>query len=144
MATVAPITTIAPANIHSWLQRALAHFLPAVPELPAAAPSIESTILDLRLILRRIEHARREQAKWDACYLGKTISQTIVSPLVEMSVAGDLDRLRHGAAFALKPIASITSADQRGTVDVAGELEEAAEFVRAAIVDAEAERHGAR
>ncbi|WP_172704879.1 hypothetical protein [Sphingomonas sp. LH128] len=143
MATVAPITARAPANMHSWLQRAFAHLVPAHELLPAA-PSIETTIVDLRLILRRIEHARREHKKWDARYLAQTVARAIIGPLDGFDLTGDIDRLRHGAAFALQPIAAITSPEQRGTVDVGAELEKAAEFVRAAIADAEAERHGAR
>lgn len=142
MATVAPITARAPANMHSWLLRALAHFAPARELLPASA-SIETTIVDLRLILRRIEHARREHMKWDARYLGQTVARAIIGPLTGLALSGDIDRLRHGAAFALQPIAAINSPEQRGTVDVGAELEEAAEFVRAAIAEAEAERHGA-
>lgn len=143
MATVAPITARAPADMHSWLQRAFAHFAPTRELLPVA-PAIETTIVDLRLILRRIEHAHREHMKWDARYLAQTVARAIIGPLNGLALTGDIDRLRQGAAFALQPIAAITSPEQRGNVDVGAELEEAAEFVRAAIVDAEAERHVVR
>lgn len=141
MATAAPITARAPANIHSWLQRAFAPFA-RTPTLVPAAPSIETTIVDLRLILRRIEHARSEHAKWDTRYLAQTVAHAIITPLQDVAVAGNLDRLRHGAAFALQPIAEITTPQQRALVDVQAELDEAADFVRAAISDAERERAG--
>lgn len=139
MATAAPITARAPANIHSWLQRAFAHFAPA-PALIPAAPSIEATIVDLRLILRRLEHARLEHPKWDARYLAQTIAHTVIAPLHHLALAGDVDRLRHGAAFALQSIAAITTPEQRASVDVRAELEKSADFVRAAIADAERAR----
>ncbi len=136
MATAAPIIPTASANVHSWLHRALAHFLPAQASAGAVNP-LETTIVDLRLVLRRIEHARREQAHWDARFLAQTIGRAILAPLEDLVLAEELGRLRHGAVFALKPIAAIGALKTRSDVDVAGELDEAASLVRAAIAEAE-------
>jgi len=136
MAIAAPIIPTAAANTHSWLHRALAHFLPPQAHVAVANP-IETTIVDLRLILRRIEHARREHAHWDTRFLAQTIARTVVAPLEELVLGEDLDRLRHGAAFALRPITAIGSLKSRSDVNVAGELDEAASLMRAAIADAE-------
>lgn len=139
MATAASTTTSPSANAHSWLYRALAHFLPAQVPLPVPCP-INTTVADLRLILRRIEHARREHARWDGHFLSQTIGRVVIAPLEDLHLREDLQRLRHGAIFALQPIAAIGVAKARADVDVAGELDGAARLVRVAIAEAERTR----
>jgi hypothetical protein len=140
MAIAAPITANAAANGNSWLHRILAALTPAPSPVPIAR-SIEMTIVDLRLLLRRIDHARREHTRWDAGYLGQTISRALVKPLEELDVPEHLQRLCYGAAFALAPIAGIGADRSRHDVDVDAELDEAAALMRAAIANAEAARH---
>lgn len=139
MAIAAPITAGAAANANSWLHRILAAFTPPPAPVPIAR-SIEMTIVDLRLLLRRIDHARREHTRWDARYLGQTINRALVKPLEEMDLPEDLQRLCYGAAFALAPIAAIGIDRARHDVDVDAELDEAGALLRAAIVNAEATR----
>jgi len=139
MAIAAPIIPAVSANAHSWLHRAIAHFLPAPAAVAVTCP-IETAIVDLRLILRRIDHAQREHSRWDACYLAQTVAHAVIDPLEALDLPSGVGRLRHGAVFALAPIAGIETANGRGHVDVTGDLEEAAALVRAAIADAEALR----
>ncbi|WP_395391458.1 hypothetical protein WBP07_12595 [Novosphingobium sp. BL-8A] len=101
---------------------------------------IETALVDLRLILRRIEHARREQAQWDSRYLAQTVRRAIIAPLEELNVMDGLRRLQHGAIFALAPIGSIGQLHARDGIDVDRELEEAASLIRKAIAATEAAR----
>lgn len=136
MATAVPTISAAPANAHAWLHRALAYFLPPQVPVPATGP-LEAAITDLRLILRRIEHARREHARWDTRFLAQTVARAVLIPLEDLALPVELDSLRHGAIFALRPIAAIGTGKSRAEVDVSGELTEAADLMRAAIVNAE-------
>ncbi|QSR16048.1 hypothetical protein [Novosphingobium sp. KA1] len=138
MAIAASTIHVVSANAQSWLQRVVAQFIHTHDE-PVPA-TITTTIVDLRLILRRIEHARREHMRWDSRYLSQTVRRAVIAPLEELNVSDNLHRLRHGAIFALAPIAEIGRAHAREAINVDRELEEAAHLVRAAIADAEASR----
>lgn len=138
MAIAATIIPAAAANANSWLQRALSYMLPMPPA--SIPPPIEMTIVDLRLILRRIDHAKREHAHWDARYLAQTVSRAIIAPLEQLELASHLHQPRHGAVFALTPVAAIASTRARAGVDVDSELAEAANHLLAAIAMAESSR----
>ncbi|MFC0683073.1 hypothetical protein [Novosphingobium clariflavum] len=138
MATAASTIHAVSANAQTWLHRILAPFIHS--DTPAAPTSISTTIVDMRLILRRIEHARREHPRWDSRYLAQTVRRAVIAPLEELDLADNLHRLRHGAIFALAPIAEIGRSHARAAVNIERELEEAAQLVRAAIADAEASR----
>lgn len=134
MATVAPITARASANAHSWLRRAIATLL--MPSVPAPAPSpLEASIADLRVLLRRVEHARRDRAGWDRRFLSQTVRRAVTKPLEELQLDGETDRLRHGAVFVLASIADAGFALDK--TDAEGALEDAAIMLRAAIAEAE-------
>ncbi|WP_288806357.1 hypothetical protein [uncultured Novosphingobium sp.] len=92
MATAASTIHVVSANAQSWLQRVAAQFIHN--RTKPAPTSIATTIVDLRLILRRIEHARREHPQWDSRYLAQTVRRAVIAPLEELSVTENLQRLR--------------------------------------------------
>jgi hypothetical protein len=134
MAITAPITAGLAAQLKSWFHNLAVSVQLASTPIPR---TIDMTIVDLRLILRRIDHLRREHVRCDARYLGQTITRSVIRPLDDMDVPEDLRMLCHGVTYALRPVAGIGQDRARSDVDIDGELDEAAALLRSAIARAE-------
>lgn len=137
MAILAPITTRASANVHSWLHRFVAHFLTPAAPAPIACP-INATIVELRLLLRRVDHARRDHARWDRRFLSQTVGRVVLAPLQQLVLADEPDRLRHAASFVLAPIAATGFA--HSDTDPVSALEDTVLLLREAITAVENSR----